>query len=222
MSTLTTPPVSTLLARLFDEAEATDTPLIEGMKKLTPEQRVAKMANIAAPTEESLAPMSNFYMAVSKDTGTLCYMIARACGARSIVEFGTSLGVSTLHLAAALKDNGGGLVISSELDSVKAERARENMAAAGLDDLVEIRAGDALVTLASDLPDEIDVVLLDGWKGIYPQVLSLLESRLSVGSFVIADNSDLCPEHVEKMRAPDSGFLSVPFAGDVELSMKVG
>jgi len=221
MSTLTTPLLSKLLERLFKEAEATDKPFIDAMKTLTPEQRAGMLANTADPTEETLAPMTNCYLAVSRDTGALCYMLARACRARSVVEFGTSLGVSTLHLAAAVKDNGGGRVISSELDSSKAERARTNMAAAELDDFVEIRAGDALVTLSRDLPDEIDVVLLDGWKGLYCQVLSLLESRLRVGALIIADNADLCPEHVERMRAPDSGYLSIPFAGDVELSMKI-
>jgi predicted O-methyltransferase YrrM len=168
-----------------------------------------------------MAMTTNFYLAVTRETGTLCYMLARASRARAIVEFGTSLGVSTLHLAAALKDNGGGRVISSELDPSKAERARGNMAAAGLADFVEIREGDALETLARNLPDTIDLVVLDGAKGIYSQVLSLLEKRLRVGALVIADNADLVPEYVERMRAPSSGFLSVPCADDVELSMKV-
>ena len=221
MSTLTTPPLSTLLARLFVEADATDTPLLQMLQKLTPEERAAKIANSPLPTAANLAPMKNFYLAVSRDTGTLCYMLARACRARSIVEFGTSLGISTLHLAAALKDNGGGRIISSEFDESKVARARENMATAGLADYVEIRAGDALETLARDLPDTIDLVLLDGAKGLYSQVLSLLEKRLRVGALVIADNADIVPEYVKRVRAPGSGFLSVPCADDVELSMKV-
>lgn len=221
MSTLTTPPLSTLLARLFVEAEATDTPLIEAIAKLTPAERAAKAANSDANQTANLARAKDYYLAVSRQTGTLCYMLARACRARSIVEFGTSFGVSTLHLAAALKDNGGGCVISSEYVPSKVARARENVAAAGLADFVEIREGDALETLARDLPDVIDLVLLDGAKGLYSQVLSLLEKRLRVGALVIADNADMCPEYLERVRAPDSGFLSVRCTDDVELSVKI-
>ena len=72
-----------------------------------------------------------------------------------------------MHLAAALRDNGGGRLVSSEFEPTKVAQARENLAAAGLADLVEIRSGDALETLARDLPDEIDLVLLDGAKGLY-------------------------------------------------------
>ena len=62
---------------------------------------------------------------------------------------------------------------------------------AGLADLVEIRTGDALETLAADLPEVIDLVLLDGAKRLYPKVLSLLEPRLRPGALVVADNADL-------------------------------
>lgn len=85
------------------------------------------------------------------------------------MEFGTSFGVSTLHLAAALRDNGGGRVISTEFEPTKVARARANLCAAGLHDLVEIRVGDALETLARDLPEEIDLVLLDGAKKPLPE-----------------------------------------------------
>ena len=100
-------------------------------------------------------------LAVSRETGTLLYMLARSCGARTIVEFGTSFGISTLHLAAALRDNGGGRLITSEFEPSKVARARDNLTAGGLIDLVEIREGDALQTLSVDLPETIDLLLLD-------------------------------------------------------------
>ena len=158
---------------------------------------------------------------MSRDTGTLLYMLARAIGARSIVEFGTSFGISTLHLAAALRDNGGGRLIGSEFEPSKIKRARENLTAGGLSDLVEIREGDALQTLARDLPDSIDFVLLDGAKALYPPVLSLLEARLRDGALIVADNADDSPEYLARVRAANSGYLSVPFGEDVELSMRL-
>lgn len=59
--------------------------------------------------------MKDFPLAVSRETGTLLYMMARSSRTRTIVEFGTSFGISTLHLAVALRDNGGGRLITGRL-----------------------------------------------------------------------------------------------------------
>ena len=176
------------------------------------------------------APISRFFsrllkdqpLPVSRTTGKLLYLLARSVGARNIIEFGTSFGISTLHLAAALRDNGGGRLIGSEFEPSKIVRARQNFAAGGLSDLVEIREGDALETLARDLPDSIDFVLLDGAKNLYPPILSLLEGRLRAGALVVADNADASPEYLARVRSTAHGYLSVPFADDVELSMRLG
>ncbi|HEY1667868.1 MAG TPA: class I SAM-dependent methyltransferase [Trebonia sp.] len=148
-----------------------------------------------------------------------CYMLVRSTAARSVVEFGTSFGISTLYLAAGVRDNGGGRVITSEFEPSKAERARENFAAGGLADLIELREGDAVQTLARDLPDHVDLVLLDGAKGLYPAVLALLEERLRPGALIVADNADRSPEYLYRVRSA-SEYISVPFAEDVELSMR--
>ncbi len=82
--------------------------------------------------------------------------------------------------------------------------------------------GDALQSLRSGLPESIDLVLLDGAKALYPDVLALLESRLKPGAFIVADNADYSPEYLAYVRAPESGYLSIPFGEDVELSMHIG
>jgi predicted O-methyltransferase YrrM len=216
MRTLTTPPLSTLLPKLLADAEATS----KQMTQLSPEER-EKLRTSPTDYQALYSRMKDFHLAVSPETGVLLYMLARATGARAIVEFGTSFGVSTLHLAAALRDNGGGRLISTELEPSKIVHARANLAAAGLSDLVEIREGDALETLARDLPDTIDLVLLDGAKPLYPRILSLVEKRLRVGALIVADNADWCPDYLARVRSPAGGYLSVPFATDVELSMKL-
>ena len=104
----------------------------------------------------------------------------------------------------------------------KAARARENLAAANLSDLVDIREGDALETFARDLPQSIDIVLPDGAKDLYPSILSLLEDRLRVGALVVADNADASPDYLAWVRSIERGYFSVPFAEDVELSMRIG
>jgi predicted O-methyltransferase YrrM len=219
VNTLTTPPLSTLLARLFKDAKATTATLRQQSSSLSPQERAERMKQSDYRTLYS--QMKDFHLAVSPETGVLLYMLARSASARSIVEFGTSFGLSTLHLAAALRDNGGGRVITSEFEASKILKARENISAAGLADLVEIREGDALETLARDLPESIDLVLLDGAKSLYPPVLALLEKRLRTGAFVLADNADWCPDYLAYVRSTSNGYLSVPFAGDVELSMRL-
>lgn len=67
----------------------------------------------------------------------------------------------------------------------------------------------------------IDLVLLDGHKPLYPRVLDLVESRLRKGACLVADNVDASPLYLARVRAEGGAYLSVPFAGDVELSIKV-
>ena len=210
MSTLNAPAVSALINRLFTEADAAE-------NGRWPSMRAADRSDYL----KYYGLLKDQPLAVSRDTGTLLYMLARSIRAQSIVEFGTSFGISTLHLAAALRDNGGGRLIGSEFEPSKIKRARENLAAGGLSDLVEIREGDAMQTLARDLPDTIDFVLLDGAKSLYPPILSLLEPRLRDGALIVADNADDSPEYLARVRSADSGYLSVAFGEDVELSMRL-
>ena len=70
-------------------------------------------------------------------------MLERSSGVRTILEFRASFGISTLHLAAALQDNGGGRLITTEFEPSKVARTRDNLAIGGLLDLVDIREGDA-------------------------------------------------------------------------------
>lgn len=219
MNTLTTEPVASLVSRLFAEAQTSDAKLRQRASTTTPEERQAMMRS-TTEYRELYGRMKDFYLAVSPDTARLLYMLSRSMRARSIVEFGTSFGISTIHLAAALRDNGGGRLIGSEFESGKVAKARENLHTAGLSDVVDIREGDALETLARDLPETIDLVLLDGAKGLYSKVLALLEGRLRPGALVVADNADYCPEYLARVRAPDAGYLSVPLADDVEVSMR--
>src|SRR5271154_5943460 len=211
MSTLTQPALSTLIDRLFAEADAAENA-----------RWPATRAGDREDYRQYYGLLKDQPLPVSRATGRLLYMLARAMDARSIVEFGTSFGISTLHLAAALRDNGGGRIVTSEFEPSKLARAKDNIAAAGLADLVEFREGDALETLARDLPDQIDLVLLDGAKGLYPEILALLEGNLRPGALILADNADWSPDYLARVRAPAHGYMSIPFAEDVELSMRIG
>ena len=221
MSTLSTSPVVDLLPRLFAEAAASNARLREIFGALSREQRIARMSDPDADYRQFFGQTRELYLAVAPETATLLYMLARMTRARAIVEFGTSFGVSTIHLAAALRDNGGGIVIGSELEPSKVATARANLSAAGLADLVDVREGDALETLARDLPDSIDLVLLDGHKPLYARILELLAPRLRPGACLVADNADACPGYLARVRNGDGTYLSLPFGADVELTIKL-
>jgi predicted O-methyltransferase YrrM len=220
MTTLTTTPVAPLLDRLFAQAEATSpaaSPAFAGLSAAEHERLMRSKTDYRG----FYGSLKDFPLAVSRETGSLLYMLARSNGARAIVEFGTSFGISTLHLVAALRDNGGGRLISSEFEPSKVARARAHLTEGGVIDLVEIREGDALQTLATDLPDTVDLLLLDGAKALYPEILALVESRLKPGALIVADNADYSPDYLARVRNPANGYLSTPFGGDVELSMRL-
>jgi len=139
------------------------------------------------------------------------YLSARAIGARTIVEFGTSFGISTIYLASAIVDNGGGRLIGSELLASKHARAVDHLEQAGLSEVAEVRLGDAMQTLA-ETPAPIDLLFLDGWKDLYLPLLRMLEPRLRPGSLVLADNiftfkKDLRP-YVDYVQDPGHGYDS--------------
>src|SRR5512137_217931 len=117
------------------------------------------------------------YLASSPGHGIYLYLLARAIDARRIVEFGTSFGVSTIYLALAVRDNGGGLVIGTEMIPSKAAKARSNLEEAGLANFVEIRAGNALESLR-DVDEPIDFLLSDGFPQYALPVLQLVSPKM--------------------------------------------
>jgi predicted O-methyltransferase YrrM len=221
INTLTSPKVAALLDRLYADSAQSSRLLGQLFGHLSREERAARMADPNTDYRAFYGQVREVHMPVSRDTGTLLYMLARGNGARAIVEFGTSFGLSTVQLASALRDNGGGTLIGTELEPTKLAHAHKNLQEAGLSDLVELREGDALEQLARDLPDAIDLVLLDGHKALYAKVLALLAPRLRSGAYLVADNADACPDYKALVRAPGSGYLSIPYGDDVELTIKL-
>jgi predicted O-methyltransferase YrrM len=211
MAALTSDPVAAVLKRLFREAEIADRPLLAEFRISATEDPWTKV--VAEETKDYRAlyrSFANNFLNVSPEFGRFLYMCARACGARQIIEFGTSFGVSTIHLACALKDNGGGRVIGTELEAEKAGRARQNLADAGLAEFVEIRVGDALETLSSGIEREVDVLLLDGAVSLYLPVLKLVERHLRAGAMVIGENAvEQSPGYLDYVRNPQNGYLSI-------------
>ena len=162
---------------------------------------------------------------IAPEQGDLLYLLARATGATRIAECATSLGISTLYLAAAVRDNGGGLVIGSEIVEAKAQRALRSLAEAGLGSFVDIRVGDARETFA-DLGGPIDLLLVDGWPtGSVPtlarSIIELVTPQLRPRAIVMNDNGE--EDYLAYVRDPANGFLtlSLPLKGGTELSVRL-
>jgi predicted O-methyltransferase YrrM len=209
--------VQTVLDRLFADAEHDD----DRFARLKPELNFQPGAASAQQLSDTAAEI---LMPVSRSGGELLYTLVRAIRPSTVVEFGTSFGISTLYLAAAVRDNGVGRVIGTELSEAKLAAARANLAAAGVADLVEIRAGDARQTL-SDLDGPIGLLLLDGWKDLCLPILRLLEPQLPAGAMVVADDTTFVSlgEYLRYVRDPENGYQSVAFPVEdgMELSCRV-
>jgi predicted O-methyltransferase YrrM len=174
------------------------------------------------------AAYAQYGFSVSIEQGTLMYLLCRATRATRVVEFATSVGLSLLHFASAVRDNGGGMVIGSELVPEKVAAARRNVAEAGLTQFVDIREGDARETLR-DCGGPIDFVLIDGWPRGRPtlarQVIEIVAPQIRIGGLVMNDNHE--EDYLEYVRSSGNGFLSVslplsmPHKRPTELSVKL-
>jgi predicted O-methyltransferase YrrM len=176
---------------------------------------------------EKLEPrMADLALAVDPANGAFCYLLARALQARRIVEFGTSFGISTIYLALAVRDNGGGRVIGTEMVPAKAARARAHWREAGVEEYVELREGDALQTLR-EVDEPVDMLMNDGFPRFTLPVLQLVAPRMRVGAPALCGNAALFPadhaDYLAWVRDPANGFRSAKLAMTLagELSVKV-
>jgi predicted O-methyltransferase YrrM len=179
----------------------------------------------SASAQERADALSDFYLPVTPEAGRLLYALVRASRPTTVVEFGMSLGISAIHLAAAVRDNGHGRVVTTELSAAKVATAKTTFAEIGLDELITVLEGDALTTLPT-MSGPVDFVLLDGWKELYVPVIKLLEPRLSPGTLIVADNTGLADTqpYVDYVRDPGNGYVSVNFpvreADSMEISCR--
>jgi predicted O-methyltransferase YrrM len=152
-------------------------------ENLVPADPVLEAA-LRASADDGLPPIS-----VSPSQGKLLNLLARAQGARTILEIGTLGGYSAIWLARALPPEG--RLITLEAEPRHAEVARANLAHAGLADVADVRVGPALDTLPklqAEGDGPFDLIFIDADKPGYPDYLrwSLRLSR--PGSMIIADN----------------------------------
>jgi len=166
-------------------------------------------------------------VALDRDKAEFCYLLCRSLRATRVVEAGTSFGVSTLYLAAAVRDNQveNGVVIGTEYEPRKVEIACANFKEAGLSEFIDLREGDLRQTL-QDVGGPVDFMLVDIWEVALP-ALELVSSSLRPGAIVACDNTTVdAAEYVdyfEFVNVPRNRFrtMTVPFEGGFELTVRV-
>jgi predicted O-methyltransferase YrrM len=161
---------------------------------------------------------------ITCDTGRLLWILARATGATRILEVGTSNAFSTIWLADAARSTGG-RVVTLELDPGKIGLARANLAAAGLDGVVDVVEGRAADTLG-ELPAPFDIVFLDADRESYPTYLELVVPKLRPGGLLIADNATShaqeLQDYLRRVKSHRQLFtVTVPIGNGEEIAVKL-
>jgi len=163
---------------------------------------------------------------IHREQGAFLYLLARSIRAKTIVEFGTSHGLSTIYLAAAIRDNGTeGQIIGTEFVAEKMAQAQRNLEETGLACFARVREGDARQTLR-DLPEGIDMCLMDGFPPYSLEVFRLIAPRLRKGAIVVVDGTGTLREaqadFLAYLRDPGNGFryTELPIGDGTGLAVK--
>jgi predicted O-methyltransferase YrrM len=222
MNSLDTEPLKSLLARLHAQSDGQT----EDLRSYIAADRGKSVSGSAEDLEKGRDFWRDKLVALEPDKARFCYSLCRALNAKRAVEAGTSFGVSTLYLAAAIRDNGGGTVTATEYEAAKAKIARAHFAEGALSDVVDLREGDLRETLRS-LEGPIDFMLTDIWTPLARPALALVAPHMRKGAIVIADNTNTYrrayADYFAFLNDPANGFttMTLPFDGGLEMSVKV-
>lgn len=176
-------------------------------------------------------------IALDRPKAEFCYHVCRALRARRVVEAGTSFGVSTLFLAAAVRDNlrqgaephldrsRHPMVVGTEHEPEKARIACGHFVEAGLSEFIDLREGDLRDTLR-DVQGPIDFMLIDIWTPMARPALALIAPHLRDGAVVICDNTrqfrEAYGEYFEFVHDRRNGLrtMTLPFDGGLEFTVR--
>jgi predicted O-methyltransferase YrrM len=220
------PAVDALLDRLYDQSDGQHESIVSYFSARVREGSL----DWNAFDEDANKFLSDKLVALDRDKAEFCYQVCRALRAERVVEAGTSFGVSTLFLAAAVRDNSrvagtSGVVVATEYEQEKAAIAKANFAAAGLSEFIELREGDLRDTLVN-LCGPVDFMLIDIWTPMARPALELVAPHLSEGAVVVCDNTlqfrDAYREYFDFVNDPQNRFRTVtlPFEGGLEFTVR--
>lgn len=177
------------------------------------------------PILRRLEKTAKHYTNIAPENGQFLAILIRSIQAQNVLEVGTSNGYSAIWIAAALNEIGGRL-ISLEFDPARAAEAQAHLQEIGLDDIVEIRVGNALDEIPK-CDTTFDLVFLDAEKGEYKRYLELVLPNIRPGGLIVADDTvtmrDEMPDYVEFVfNTPMLHSVDIPLDDGIILSYKTG
>jgi predicted O-methyltransferase YrrM len=153
---------------------------------------VAALLGTAAQTQDvdgilkQIRAADKGQLAVSEEDGRFLRLVVASTGAKRVLEIGAASGYSAIWMGLGLRDTGGRLV-TIEYDATRAKEAADNVRRAGLQDVVQVIAGDAFTEIPK-LQGNFDVVFLDAWKPDYKRFFDLVFPRVTPGGLFLAHN----------------------------------
>ena len=164
--------------------------------------------------------VDQFALAAGPETAGFLNLLIRTTGAKRIVEVGTSIGYTAMWLGEAARATGGH-VIGMEAIEAKHRQAVNNLARAGLSDVVEVRFGDAKA-IVKELTEPLDLVFIDAWKDDYIAYFDALLPKLRVGGCIVADNITYPATFQETMQRYQQHVRAYPNVRSQLLSIGMG
>jgi predicted O-methyltransferase YrrM len=213
---------------LLDHLHAKSNKQVQEVNSYFAKRRQEGNLDLQKPYDDDLHLfLSDKMVALDRDKGEFCYQLCRSIGATRVVEAGTSFGVSTMYLAAAVRDNQvkKGIVIGTENEPAKVKIAHQNFKEASLNDYIDLREGDLRQTLKK-VGGPVDFMLIDIWEVALP-ALELISSVLRPGAIVVCDNTTIAADayqgYFEFVNDPKNRFstMTVPFRGGFELTVRI-
>ncbi|MCO1655133.1 O-methyltransferase [Pseudonocardia humida] len=165
----------------------------------TVQQIIDDLTRAAEEHDARQADRLDRWRVLEPDAGRFLWFLVQSLHATTIVEIGTSRGVSTLWLAAAARATGG-RVVTIDTDATVQEHARRSVERAGLSDLVSFRVEDGGAALAGYGDGELDLLFLDAERTEYPGWWPHPSRVLRPGGVLVADNATSHPEEIALLR----------------------
>src|SRR5918996_5411755 len=125
-------------------------------------------------------------LAVSEEDGRFLRVLIASTGAKRVLEIGAASGYSAIWMGLGVRQTGG-KVVTIEYDPVRAREAADNVQRAGLQDVVQVIAGDAFKEIPK-LQGTFDLVFLDAWKPDYKKFFDMVFPRVTPGGLFLAHN----------------------------------
>ena len=145
-----------------------------------------EVAPQAAAVLKQIKAADKDLLAVSEEDGRFMRLLVASSRTKRALEIGTASGYSAIWIGLGLRETGGHLV-TIEYDKPRALQATENVRRAGLSDIVQVMAGDALAVIPT-LSGSFDFVFCDAWKRDYQRYFTLSFPLMNKGALFLAHN----------------------------------